>query len=99
MEIVWEYVIPFFEAEARVDAGAVHFGADEEDRWTGGGVAYDQSPYDYDWVAQLGEKAEFQNTVYRSYPVPYDWVPQLKRPVEKAVIPPINSKFRIEPPK
>ena len=82
LEIVWEYIIPFFKAEAAVDAGT---------DWREG-----QSPYDYDWVAQLGGKAEFQNTVYRCYRVPYDWVPQLKRPVEKAVIPPLNSKFRIE---
>lgn len=54
-----------------------------------------QNPY----VAQLGGKAERLNTVYRCYRVPYDWVPQLKRPVEKAVIPPLNSKFRIEPQK
>ncbi len=98
LEIVWEYVLPFFKAEAAVDAGQVHFGADEENRWTSGD-ADDQSPYDYDWVAQLGEKVEFQNTVYRAYRVPYDWVPQLERPVEEAVIPPVNSKFRIEPPK
>ncbi|MBW2031140.1 MAG: aryl-sulfate sulfotransferase [Deltaproteobacteria bacterium] len=36
------------------------------------------------------------NLVYRAYRVPYDWVPQLKRPVEKAVIPPDNSKLRVQ---
>jgi hypothetical protein len=37
------------------------------------------------------------NQVYRAYRVPYEWVPQLQRPVEKAVIPPDNSQFRIQP--
>ena len=37
------------------------------------------------------------NRVYRAYRVPYDWVPQLKKPVERAVIPPDNSQFRIQP--
>ena len=37
------------------------------------------------------------NGVFRAYRVPYDWVPQLKKPVEKAVIPPDLSKFRIRP--
>lgn len=35
--------------------------------------------------------------IYRAYRVPYDWVPQLPKPVEKSVIPPDNSKFRISP--
>jgi Arylsulfotransferase (ASST) len=35
--------------------------------------------------------------IYRAYRVPYDWVPQLPQPVEKAVVPPDNSKFRINP--
>lgn len=37
------------------------------------------------------------NQVYRAYRVPYEWVPQLKKPVERAVIPPDNSQFRINP--
>jgi len=36
------------------------------------------------------------NLVYRAYRVPYDYIPQLKKPVEKAVIPPDNSKLRIK---
>ena len=40
-----------------------------------------------------------RNLIYRGYRVPYDWVPQVKKPVEKAVIPPDNSEFRIEPEK
>lgn len=36
-------------------------------------------------------------TSYRAYRLPYQWVPQLEKPVEKAVIPPIASEFRIEP--
>jgi hypothetical protein len=35
------------------------------------------------------------NQIYRAYRVPYEWVPQLPKPVEKAVIPPDNSKFRV----
>jgi hypothetical protein len=38
-----------------------------------------------------------ENAIYRAYRVPYEWVPQLKKPVEKAVIPPDNSQFRIQP--
>jgi len=34
---------------------------------------------------------------YRAYRVPYDWIPQLDEPVEKAVIPPDPSEFRIKP--
>jgi len=34
---------------------------------------------------------------YRAYRVPYEWIPQLKKPVERAVIPPKLSEFRIEP--
>ena len=37
------------------------------------------------------------NEVYRAYRVPYEWVPQLKKPMERAVIPPDNSQFRINP--
>ena len=38
-----------------------------------------------------------RNRVYRAYRVPYEWVPQLRKPVERAVIPPDNSQFRIQP--
>ena len=34
---------------------------------------------------------------YRAYRIPYDWIPQLDEPVEKAVIPPDPSEFRIKP--
>ena len=37
------------------------------------------------------------NRVYRAQRVPYDWAPQLARPVERAVIPPDITTFRIEP--
>ncbi|WP_300672998.1 aryl-sulfate sulfotransferase [Desulfoluna sp.] len=39
------------------------------------------------------------NLVYRAYRVPYDYVPQLNKPAENAVIPPMNTDFRIEPVK
>ena len=74
LEIVWEYVNPFFH-----------------------GVLCRTCGNPYDWVETTGETEERRNTAYRAYRVPYDWVPQLERPVEKAVIPPPNSKFRIEP--
>lgn len=59
LEIVWEYVSPFF---------------------------YTRNP-------------RFRPTelIYRAYRVPYEWIPQLSKPVEKAVIPPDNSKFRVSP--
>jgi len=45
----------------------------------------------------FGVKDKNWNKVYRAYRVPYEWVPQLKKPVEKAVIPPDLSKFKIKP--
>ena len=59
LEIVWEYVTPFF----------------------------------------FVPNPKFMPTqqIYRAYRVPYEWVPQLLKPVEKAVIPPDNSRFRIQP--
>jgi hypothetical protein len=45
----------------------------------------------------FGVKDRNWNKVYRAYRVPYEWVPQLKKPVEKAVIPPDLSKFKIKP--
>lgn len=47
----------------------------------------------------FGIKDKGLNSVYRAYRIPYDWIPQLKRPVEKAVIPPDLSKFKIMPQK
>ncbi len=35
------------------------------------------------------------NLVYRAYRAPYDYVPQLNKPVEKAVIPPENTTYRV----
>ena len=35
------------------------------------------------------------NLVYRAYRVPYDYVPQLKKPREKPVLPPENSRLRV----
>ena len=55
-EIVWEYMMPYFEGD------------------------------DYP-VART----------YRAYRVPYDWIPQLQRPAERAVVPPDNRTFRIQP--
>lgn len=67
LEIVWEYVSPFFYTPRL-------------------------SPF----AGQIrGSKPTQQ--IYRAYRVPYEWVPQLQKPVEKAVTPPDNSKFRINP--
>jgi len=38
-----------------------------------------------------------ENPIYRAYRVPYEWIPQLKKPVEKVVVPPDNSNFRVGP--
>jgi hypothetical protein len=35
--------------------------------------------------------------VFRAYRCPYEWIPQLPRPVERAVVPPKLSEFRIAP--
>ena len=45
----------------------------------------------------FGIKDKNWNMVYRAYRIPYEWVPQLKKPVEKPVIPPDLSKFKIKP--
>ena len=74
LEIVWEYVNPFFH-----------------------GVLCRTCNNPHDWIETTGETEERRNTAYRSYRVPYEWVPQLELPEEKAVIPPPNSKFKIEP--
>jgi len=37
------------------------------------------------------------NLVYRAYRAPYDYVPRLEKPVERAVVPPDNTSFRIKP--
>jgi outer membrane protein assembly factor BamB len=55
-EIVWEYMMPYFEKGANPVA-----------------------------------------RTYRAYRVPYDWIPQLQKPTERAVDPPDNTEFRIEP--
>ena len=39
----------------------------------------------------------FFSGVFRAYRYPYDWVPQLDAPVERAVVPPANGQFRLEP--
>lgn len=43
------------------------------------------------------KKMEDYRYIFRAFRYPYGWVPQAKRPVEKAVIPPELSKFRIKP--
>ena len=39
----------------------------------------------------------FSSDIFRAYRYPYEWAPQLDTPVQRAVIPPANSEFRIEP--
>ncbi len=34
-------------------------------------------------------------SVYRAYRIPYEWIPRLNKPVERAVTPIPNSKFRV----
>lgn len=45
----------------------------------------------------FGTNNPLNNRIFRAYRVPYDWVPQVTRPVERAVVPPNNREFRIEP--
>ena len=45
----------------------------------------------------FGTSNPLNNRIFRAYRVPYDWVPQVPRPVERAVVPPNNREFRIEP--
>ncbi len=35
--------------------------------------------------------------IYRAHRVPYDWVPQVQKPVERAVVPPDITQFRVAP--
>ena len=50
----------------------------------------------WEYISPYYNKKGKYNLVYRAYRVPYDYVPQLKKPVEKAVIPPENTRFRIK---
>ncbi|MGD2168603.1 MAG: aryl-sulfate sulfotransferase, partial [Gammaproteobacteria bacterium] len=43
------------------------------------------------------EATGWTSRIYRAYRVPYDWVPQLTRPIERPVIPPDNSEYRVAP--
>jgi hypothetical protein len=40
---------------------------------------------------------QLSHMIYRAYGIPYEWIPQLDKPEERAVVPPHNSEFRIEP--
>ena len=50
------------------------------------------SPYNL-----LEDRSMFFSDVFRAYRYPYDWVPQLDKPFERAVVPPSNGQFRLEP--
>lgn len=39
----------------------------------------------------------FFSDIFRAYRFPYDWVPQVEPSAERAVVPPANGEFRIEP--
>jgi hypothetical protein len=39
----------------------------------------------------------FFSDIFRGYRIPYDWVPQMEPATERAVIPPANGDFRIDP--
>ncbi len=43
------------------------------------------------------EREALSNAVYRAYRLPYDWIPQLDTPIERRVVPPDLSEFRIAP--
>jgi hypothetical protein len=39
----------------------------------------------------------FSSDIFRAYRYPYAWALQLDTPVQRAVLPPANAAFRIEP--
>lgn len=45
----------------------------------------------------MDDDAQFLSDVFRAYRYPYDWVPQIEPSRERAVVPPANGEFRIEP--
>jgi outer membrane protein assembly factor BamB len=45
----------------------------------------------------IKEKMEDYRYVFRAFRYPYEWLPQVKRPIEKTVIPPELSEFKINP--
>ena len=49
----------------------------------------------WEYISPYFNKVGKYNLVYRAYRVPYDYVPQLKKPREKAVLPPENSRLRV----
>lgn len=63
-----------------------------------GGRLFEVTPeYEIVWeyISPYFSKKTMANAVYRAYRLPYDWVPQLKKPAEKAIPRPDNSKFRV----
>ncbi|HDI59456.1 MAG TPA: transcriptional initiation protein Tat [Desulfobacteraceae bacterium] len=51
----------------------------------------------WEYISPYYNKNGKYNLVYRAYRIPYDYVPQIPKPEEKAVIPPENTTFTIQP--
>ncbi len=100
---VWEYSIRgtesyrffshYVSAAQRLENGntLVTEGADGRifEVTTAGEIVWEYvSPY-------FTEGANATNRVYRAYRLPYSWVPQLQTPVERAVVPPNRTTFRV----
>lgn len=49
----------------------------------------------WEYISPYLNKMMHMNMVYRAYRLPYEWVPQVPKPVEKALQPRGNSRFRV----
>lgn len=103
LEKVWEYAVPgqenyrffshYVSSAQRLANGntMITEGADGRlfEVTRDGDIVWEYvSPY-------FSEQPGRTNRVYRAYRLPYDWVPQLPRPVERDVVPPAVSDFRV----
>jgi len=50
----------------------------------------------WEYVSPFYNMDDVRNHVYRAFRYPYDYIPQLKKPKEEAVIPPDNSRIRLD---
>ena len=93
LSMVWAFLLarPAPAQEVQTDAGSGQVSSDSEIVWE-----Y-ISPYFRRDTVETSTNPVETNLVYRAYRVPYDWVPQLTRPLERPVVPPDRSDFRIEP--
>jgi hypothetical protein len=111
LEIVWQYTARTagFRALAEDSKFYSHFEGAAQ-RLPNGNTLITESCYGrlievtrecdivWEYVSPYNLKtAVFSSDIFRAYRYPYEWAPQLDTPVQRAVIPPANSEFRIEP--